>query len=362
LFLKKTKATELLEAKKFLMVPDIFNYFLTGKISNEYSNATTTLLLDIKKKKWEKTILENIGVPADLFSEITMPGTKIGFVNNKFNEIPVKGKIPVFTSASHDSASAAAGIPVVDKNKNWAFVSLGTWCIIGKETKEPIISDKIFKSAYANWGGAEGRNLFVCGITGLWIIQQCRDYWIRTQLKKISWDDLVEYAKISEPFKAFINIKNPVFSLKQTNMPKIINEYIQKKNQKPPENMGEIVRCVYESLALSLRYYIDLMERLTQEKIEIIQLVGGGSKNKLLCQWISNATEKLVASGPSETTSIGNLLMQLKGTKEINSLEEGRKIAFDSARVIFYEPEETNKWKEIYYSRFKKLLESEENK
>jgi len=232
---------------------------------------------------------------------------------------------------------------------------MGTWCIIGKETESPIINDQAFNANFSNEGGAEGLNLFVKNITGLWIIQQCREKWIKDSSKLISWEEIVKLSSTARPFKSFINVNDQIFSNHQVDMPEAISKYCKEKGQDIPESIGEISRCVYESLAMKFRYNLNKLEKLTGKKIEIIHLMGGGTQNKLLCQWTADATGIPVIACPTETTSVGNLLMQLKVSGEIKTLGEGRAISLNSSIVSNYKPENRDRWDEEY-SKYLKIL------
>ena len=283
-----------------------------------------------------------------------MPGQKIGSLSEDLcRELEIE-TMPIIVPATHDTASAVAGIPVVDSSKNWAFLSMGTWCIIGQETGEPLINDQVFETNFANEAGVEGKNLLFKNVNGLWIIQQCREKWVKDSSRDISWDEIVKMSS-SEPFKSFINVDSPEFTRPHNNMPEVIRKYCKNKGHSIPESIGEIARCIYESLALRFKYNLSLLEKITGEKIELLHLVGGGTKNKLLCQWAADATGPPVIAGPTETTSVGNLLMQLKAAGEIKNLDEGRKISLNSSEVSHYEPKDKDRWDEAY-SRYLKLL------
>ncbi len=346
--LKIRNAPELINAHKFLMMPDIFNYFLTGKIYNEFTNATTTTMYNLKEKKWDNKILNKLGISKDIFAKMIMPGRKIGNISKDVcTELEIKS-IPVIAPATHDTASAVVGIPVTGINKNWAFISIGTWCVIGKETKDPLINEDSMEAGYANEGGVGGCNLFYKNIIGLWIIEKCREKWFKSKDNDISWDEIIKLSSTSKPFKSFINVDDPIFFQPQLDMPQTIREYCKKKGQNIPESIGDISRCIYESLALRVRFNLNFLEKLTREKIELLYIVGGGTKNSMLCQWTSNATGIPVIAGPTEATAIGNLLMQLKNTREIKNLEEGRKITYESSDICHYEPKNKEEWDEKY--------------
>jgi len=353
--LKMQNAPEFVNGDKFLTIPDIFNYFLTGRTYNEYTRIITSVMYNQKENKWENKILDKLDLPKDIFPEIVKPGEEIDNISNKVcSELEIE-TIPVIAPATHDTPLAVAGIPVVSKNKNWAFISMRTWCIIGQETESPIINDQTFNAGFSNEGGVEGINLFVKHINGLWIIQQCREKWIKDSSGSISWDEIVKLSSAAEPFKSFIDVNDPIFSKHQVDMPKTISKYCKEKGQTVPESIGEISRCIYESLAMQFKYDLGELEKLVGVKIELLHLVGGGTQNKLLCQWTADAAGIPAIAGPTETTSVGNLLMQLKASGEIKTLDEGRKISMRSSEVINYEPENKDIWDEEY-SRYLKIL------
>jgi len=353
--LKLQNAPEFVNGYRFLTIPDLFNYFLTGRTYNEYTRITTSIMYNQKEGRWEDKIFDKLDLPKDIFPDIIKPGEKIDNILNKLcSELEIE-TMPVIAPATHDTSSAVAGIPVVSKNRNWAFISMGTWCIIGKETESPIINDQAFNANFSNEGGAEGLNLFVKNITGLWIIQQCREKWIKDSSKLISWEEIVKLSSTARPFKSFINVNDQIFSNHQVDMPEAISKYCKEKGQDIPESIGEISRCVYESLAMKFRYNLNKLEKLTGKKIEIIHLMGGGTQNKLLCQWTADATGIPVIACPTETTSVGNLLMQLKVSGEIKTLGEGRAISLNSSIVSNYKPENRDRWDEEY-SKYLKIL------
>lgn len=239
-----------------------------------------------------------------------------------------------------------AGIPIIDSGISWAYMSLGTWACMGIENREVLISDEIYDSSFSNEAGVEDTNLFVKNVNALWVIQQCRDKWNKDI--EISWDEIVILSKEAAPFISFFDLEQPQFGSPQPDMPGTIAEYCQNTGQKRPESIGEVARCVYESLALKFRYYFELLEKFSGQKFEILHLVGGGTQNKLLCQWVSDATNKKVIAGPTETTAVGNLLMQLKADGEIKDIQEGRQLSFASSEVFEYSPSDKAKWDDAF--------------
>jgi sugar (pentulose or hexulose) kinase len=312
-------------------------------------------MFDQKAKKWQHEILKRLDIPENLFSDVIDPGTELGSLSDEVCDELKINPLKIVAPTTHDTASAVTGIPVFGKQEHWAFASIGTWCTIGIETRNLILSDDVVGTGFFNEGGAEGNNLFVKDINGLWVIQQCRDKWMRDKGINIPWDDIDEQFIQSEPFKAFIDPDERIFFETQNNMPQIIVEYCTKTGQQSPESINEIARCIYESLALRIRYDLEVLERLTNGKMELLQLIGGGTHNKSLCQFIANSTGIPVIAGPVECTSVGNLIMQLKGSKEIKNLKEGREISKNSSKIKKYYPEDINKWNEVFL-RFKKLI------
>lgn len=353
-YLKIKNTTEFKNAFRFLMIPDIFNYFLTGKTYNEYTNAVSTLMVNQVEKKWEFKLLDRLGIPKDIFCEIIEPGTVLGDIKvDDARELEINS-LSIVAPATMDTASAMSGIPVVDKPQTKAFVSLGTWGIIAKETEKPLINDEVFSAGFANECEAEGINILFKNLTALWIIQQCRGKWVKDYNRNISWDEIVNLTKTAKPFRQFIDVDDKIFSISLNNMPEKIRSYCRERNQKVPEELGEISRCIYEGIALKIRYNLEVLEKLTCDKIKQVNIVGGGIQNKLLCQWISNAANVALVAGPVETTSIGNIIMQLKADKEIKDLKEGRQLSFNSTKLMHYYPEETEIWDEAFnkYLRF----------
>jgi rhamnulokinase len=348
-------APEMREGSRMLMIPDLLNYLLTGRPCNEYTDATMALVCNQNAKGWEKRILSRLGIPETILGDLVMPGDMIGPIQKQVCEELAVPPIPVIAPATHDTASAVTGIPVADGKKHWAFISMGTWSIAGVETPKPIITDACFASGYGNNAIADGRNMVVNYITGLWIIQQCREKWVADAGADISWDEIVRRSEAAGPSTAFIDVDDPAFSLPQADMPAVVVAACGKTGQRLPGSVGAVARCVYESLVLKYRANLETLEVLTGRKLDLLHLVGGGIQNRTLCQWTADAMGIPVVAGPTETTSVGNLLMQLKCGGEISTLEQGREISLRSSEVTRYEPKSRAVWDDAF-GKYRALL------
>jgi len=354
--LKISKSTILENAHYFLQIADLFNFFLTENIICEYSNATITQLLDQKNKKWEKSIIEKLGFPENIFVPVTEPGAVIGSINknlcDELNCKPIRVSLPCY-----DTTSEITAIPVSKNNrlKNWGYLNCGTWAMVGTMSDFPIITEEGFRLGFGNEGGFAGKYHYLKNMVGLWIIQECRKKWIKDTGKDIKWDELMTLASGSAEKNIFIDVDDPIFEREIFNMPNCIINYCKKTGQEIPQNIGEISRVFYDSITLKYLLNLRKLEKIIGKKIELLHLVGGGSKDKLICKSVSDATGLPLIAGPAETTTTGNLLAQMVAAGEINSIEDGREIMIISISLSSYEPINTARW-EDKYEKYKKIL------
>lgn len=332
-------------AETFLMIPCLLNYFLSGKKIQEHANMTTTGLYDIHRNTPAKDFFRKLGIPAGIMGKVAEPGTIVGNLKTDIREETGFGVVPVAAPATHDTASAVVSIPAEEKRK-WAFLSCGTWSVIGVETKKPITTRKSYELNMVNATTAEGKYMPRINITGLWIIQECKRIWDKKGTI-LGYPDLVNLARKARPFSSFIDVDDRAF-VNPVNMPETIIAYCRNTGQRPPEDKASIVRLVLESIAFKYKTVLKNLERLTGEKFEVLHMVGGGAQNQLLCQFTAAALGIRVIAGPYEATALGNILMQMKATGTIDSVSQGRAILRRSVNLIEYKPEDTARWDETY--------------
>ncbi|MEN8192746.1 MAG: rhamnulokinase family protein [Bacteroidota bacterium] len=343
--------TLLRSADKLLFMPDLLNFLLTGKKKSEYTIASTSQLLNAKEKKWERKIFSSLNLPYNLMADIIMPGTKIGNLHSSIcDDIGLKN-IDVIAVGSHDTASAVAAVPNLESN--WAFISSGTWSLIGVETDNPIINEKSYEYNFTNEGGVGGKIRFLRNVMGMWIIQQLKKEW-ESQGEVYSYSELNELAVEAILFGCNIDTDDPAF-LNPKSMVDAINKFCNKTSQKQPKSKGEYIRSVLESLAFKYRLVIDKINLFRDEKIETINIVGGGSQNELLNQFTADATGLQVIAGPVESTALGNIIVQAIATGKIKDINEGRRIIANSVKLKVYNPKKNDLWnKEL--QRIRKII------
>jgi len=330
------------DTRYFLTIPDLLNYWLTGIMKNEYSITTTTQLYNPIKKDWSTKILNKLGFKKEIFGEIIMPGIEVGKLLPAIaQEIGADSEIVIIAPACHDTGSAVAAVPIED-NTHCAYISSGTWSLIGIESPKPIINEKSFQFNFTNEGSADGGFRFLKNVTGFWIIQECKKFWDEN-VKLYSYDELTEIALKYGPADFKIDPDDSRFlkpGLTDDNMPDRIKAYCRETGQKVPELPAEITRGIIESLANKYTKTIEMIEEITGKSIKEIYIIGGGSRNGLLCQLVVKATGLPVFAGPVEATAIGNIMIQAKTMGQIKSIVEGRKIIRRSFDIKKYLPEE----------------------
>lgn len=336
------KSYELENTHKFLPLPDLFNYFLTGNFFIEYSTACGTLLVNCRTKIWEDRMIENSGFSKSILPKIIDSGVKIGNISIELcSEMGIE-TLCVVSAVGHDTASAIAGIPSDSKETAPAFLSTGTWLVLGIETDWPIINFDAFKRMFTNEGGVLKKNFFARNLTGFWIMQQCVDKWQRLNSGSISWREIDDSYSRIQPFLTLINTEDPVFQQNNDDMPQAIRNYCLQNKMPVPQSVGEISRCIYESLVMSVKHYFKLLVKYHGRQINKLYLTGGGVNNRLFCQLLSNALGIVIVAGPVEASSVGNLLMQLMADNEIKNIEEGRLLSFNSSKLTAYEPTDSD--------------------
>ncbi len=344
LSLAKNRPHILERADKLLFMPDLFGYMLTGKKTTEYSIATTSQLVDINTKSWSSEIFEKLGIPQNIMCDIVKSGTVLGELSDCVCEECGLDKINVISVCGHDTQSAITAVPCPDKQ--FAFISSGTWSLFGTELANPIVNDKAFEINVTNEGGYGESTGFLKNIIGLWLIQESRRQFARDG-KQYSYADLEREALAAKPFACFIDPDAPEF-VPHGNIPERIREYCRKTNQYVPETVGEIMRCIYESLAMKYRETFEKLCECTERDYEVIHVIGGGTKDTLLCQLTANACDRDVVAGPIEATVLGNIAVQLLASGDIKSIAEARQIIADSENVTKYSPKDTAHWAEAY--------------
>jgi len=340
-------------AKTFVTIPDLFNYWLSGEITNEFTNSTTTQCLDPRKRDWATPVLEAMHIPANLFGPITDSGTPIGTLLPRVGEETSASGVQIVVPACHDTGSAVVAVPALAGNQDFAWISSGTWSIMGAEVQEPCVNDKALEYNFTNEGGVYGSWRLSKNIMGLWLIQECKRTWAHLG-DDLSYDEITRLASEANPFLAVIDPDDQKF-LHPGDMPERIQKYCVDTNQTVPQTKGEILRVALEGIALKYRWVLERLEELTGKRFDPIHIIGGGTKNRLLNQLTADATCRIVITGPVEATAIGNVLMQAIGLKHLSSLADARGVVRKSFTPEVYEPKQPADWDEAY-SRLQKVM------
>ena len=351
LSLKENRPYILEEADKLLFMPDLLNYMLSGVKSTEFSIATTSQMVDLKTNNWSEEILDTFGINKNLLTDIAPTGAVIGQLSDEICEELGVPKADIVSVAAHDTQSAITATPC--EFDDFAFISCGTWSLFGTEVKEPIINEASKKLNVTNEGGYDYTTAFLKNICGLWLIQESRRQWIR-EGKEYSYAELEKLALECEPFKCFIDPDAPEFA-PMGNLPRRVKEYCEKTGQYVPQTVGEIIRCIYESLALKYRYTFDGIKECTGKDYDRIHVMGGGTKDKLLLRMTAQSCNVNVYGGPIEATALGNVAIQLMSTGAIKDIKEARKIIAKGENLKLYEPKDNADWEKAYED-FKNII------
>lgn len=335
-------------AARMLNIPDLLNYFLTGNMANEYTILSTGALLNAATREYAFDVIDRVGIPRRIFGPIVKPGYKVGKLLEQVQGETGKTDLDVITVASHDTASAVLAVPTQDEE--FIYISSGTWSLMGTELKSPLISDASREMEFTNEGGAMGTIRYLKNIMGLWLIQESRRQWKR-EGKDYSFAQLEAWAKESPAFQCFINPDDASFAT-PGDMPEKIRAYCKRTGQHVPESVGEVVRCIYESLALKYRKTAESIQKMMGKSVAAIHVVGGGTKDCFLSQMTADACGMRVIAGPEEATAIGNLMMQAIAAGEVKDQWEARRIIADSFEVKQYEPTLAREAWDAAYQRF----------
>ena len=335
----------LAETKQLIFIGDLFSYFLSGEAFGEYSLASTSQMMDMKTGRWSKPIFDKLSLPIDIMPDIVETGTVVGQLTEPIAKELGCGRIAVIATASHDTASAVAAVPA-EENDKWAYLSSGTWSLMGVEVPHAIVNDKTFQYEFTNEGGVDNTIRLLKNIMGLWLVQECRRQW-QGEGDDLSYRKMTDMAHKAKPFARHIDVDYSGF-LAPGDMPERINSYLTETGQKTIDAKGQMIRVILESLALKYRVVMERLEDITGRNIDCLHIVGGGIQNELLCQFTANAIGKKVIAGPIEATASGNLLIQARAAGQIKNLAELRKIVRNSFELKEYRPQEASLWDKQY--------------
>lgn len=348
--MKAHKSETLAQADKILFMPDALSYMLTGKMVTEYTIASTSQMLNAAKQGFDAELLKAVELTENNFGRFVFPGEVVGTLSDEVQKITGLGAIPVIAVAGHDTGSAVAAVPASETN--FAYLSSGTWSLMGIETNAPVINDESFALNFTNEGGVEGTIRFLKNICGMWLLERCRAEW-GTDDAENAYPKLIADAMAADAFVSFINPDAPDFA-NPASMVKAIQEYCRRTSQPVPETKAAITRCIFESLALRYRQVLDSLNKFAPAPISILHVIGGGSKNAMLNQFTSNALGIPVAAGPMEATAIGNIMLQAKAAGLYKGISDMRQSIQQSVEVNWFEPQNSPEWV-MQYERFEQV-------
>ena len=331
-----TQGSPLLEvADTLLLIPDLMNYWLTGEKTCEFTNATTTQLYDLEAEGWAEDLLQKMSLPDSIFPKIVPPATKLGsLLPGVAREVGLDAQPPVVAVASHDTASAVVAVPA--EGDDFAYISSGTWSLVGVETAQPVVTQEAMDANFTNEGGFGGRTRFLKNVMGLWLLQECRRIWAQKG-QEYSYEELAQFAEEAPASGPLVDPDHASF-LAPGDMPLRIKRFCEATDQRPPEELGQVARCIFESLALKYQWVVTQAGEIAGQNVEAIHIVGGGSQNSLLCQLTADATRLPVLAGPVEATALGNVMVQAYARGHVRSLEEIRDVVRRSTDINRYTP------------------------
>lgn len=339
--LKHTCAQLLSEAHRLLFMPDLVNFFLTGVPCSEYTIASTSQLLNAKTRQWETPLFEQLGLPVEIMGTLIQPGHVIGKLTDGLSYETGAKDLRVFAVGSHDTASAIAAIPA--DGGHWAFLSSGTWSLLGIATDEPILSPEAMTHNFTNEGGVDGKILFMRNCTGLWLLQRLLPEWEAAAGQPISYETLWQESEWAAAFRSILNPDDALFT-NPSSMTEAIKAYCTRTQQPAPQSRGEFVRCILESLALKYHFVMKQLKQCAHKTITELYVVGGGSRNELLNQYTANALGIPVISGFAESTALGNIIQQAVANGQLSGMAEGRALIRRASGLKRYVPQDTEKW------------------
>jgi rhamnulokinase len=337
----------LAQAETFLMMPDFFHWLLCGSKVVEFTNATTTQCLHPTRRTWAADLLRRFGLPAGIFPDVVQPGTRLGQIREEVAARTGLPRIQVVTPATHDTGSAVAAVPTENTGRpNWAYISSGTWSLIGVEVDQAVLSPEALALNVTNEGGIDGTYRLLKNVMGLWLVQECRRSFERKG-QALDYATLVQKASAATPFRSIVDCNDTVF-LNPPDMATALQDWCRKSGQAVPESEGELIRCALESLAMKYRQVLEGIESLTGVKIEVIHVVGGGGKNELLNQFTADACNRPVIAGPVEGTALGNVLIQARAAGDVGSLSDIRAVVRASSELKTFLPRDKDAWQSAY--------------
>jgi rhamnulokinase len=345
LALKRQHPSMLAAADRLLMIPDLIHWLLSGALSNERTNATTTQCFDPRRRDWAFAMLDRLGLPRHVFGPIVEPGTDLGPLRPEVAAETGLAGVRVVVPGTHDTASAVAAVPALEppcSRPEWCYVSLGTWALVGAELDQPLVTPECSRHNFTNEGGVGGTTRLLKNICGLWLVQQCRASWQKAG-QEWSWEQLTALAAEAAPLVTLVDPNHPSL-VAPADMPEAIRSLARSSGDPVPETTGAVIRAALESVAAAVRKTVEELDELLGRRVERIHVVGGGVKNALLCQMIADATNRPVVAGPVEATAIGNLLVQLVARNGAVDLRTVRSVVRDSFELTHYQPRDAARW------------------